>query len=63
MQQPGGQSYSYEPSAGYAPSSLPAGPSAGYAQSELGQPQYTVQGILLYSLPLWLDGMSYQKTV
>jgi len=44
IQQPG-QSYSYEPS-GYASSSLGAAPSAaGYAQSELGQPQYAVQGI------------------
>ena len=44
IQQPG-QSYSYEP-AGYASSSLAAAPSAGYAQSELGQPQYALQGIL-----------------
>jgi len=47
MLQPG-QSYSFEPSAGYASSTLAAAPSAGYAQSELGQPQYAVQGILLF---------------
>jgi len=47
LQQPG-QSYSYEPS-GYASSSLAAAPPAAYGQSEIGQPQYAVHGILFFS--------------
>ena len=35
-----------QPSAGYASSSMPAAPPAGYLQSQLGPPQYAVQGIL-----------------